>query len=254
MLDRSQLVGKSNYDPKEIAQFDKMAKEWWDPIGKFKTVLAFNEARSAFIHRQINQHFSITENEFSQLKVLDIGCGGGLLSEPLARKGAWVSGIDASSTSIEVAKAHARQSGLSISYRHMLSSDLTDEEQFDVVLNTEVIEHVPDQQQLVDECCALLKPNGLLVMATLNRTFMSYLFGIVGAEYVLRLLPVGTHSWSKFVKPQEMSSMVAENGLSLCASVGLKFQPFSKTWKESGSLSINYLMAYSRSKEKHEDL
>jgi 2-polyprenyl-6-hydroxyphenyl methylase/3-demethylubiquinone-9 3-methyltransferase len=226
-----------------------MAQEWWDPAGKFKTVLAFNDARSAFIHRQIVQHFGIAESELSQLNVLDIGCGGGLLSEPLARKGAQVSGIDASSTSIEVAKAHARQSGLSINYRHMLSSDLGKEELFDVVLNTEVIEHVPNQQQLVDECCALLKPNGVLIMATLNRTLISYLLGIVGAEYVLRLLPIGTHSWSKFVKPLEMSTMVAKHGLTPVASVGLKFKPFSKSWVESDNLSINYLMTYSKSVE-----
>lgn len=251
MLDRSQLVGKSNYDPKEIAQFDEMAQEWWNPSGKFKTVLAFNEARSAFIHRQIAQHFSVPVQDFSSLSALDIGCGGGLLSEPLAKKGAQVSGIDASSVSIEVAKAHARQSGLTIDYRHMLSSDLSNEEKFDVVLNTEVIEHVPDQQQLVDECCALLKPGGLLIMATLNRTLMSYIVGIVGAEYVLRLLPVGTHSWSKFVKPHEMSTMVAKHGLNPYASVGLKFKPLSKSWVESGSLSINYLIAYSKEKDEN---
>ncbi len=252
MLDRSELVGKPNDDPEEIARFNKMAREWWDPVGKFKTVLDFNRARSAFIQRQIANYFNISEKDFSHLAVLDIGCGGGLLSEPLARKGAQVSGIDASSTSIEVAKAHAEQSGLTIHYRHMLSSQLDRDEKYDVVLNTEVIEHVPDQQQLVDECCSRLRPGGLLIMATLNRTLASYLIGIVGAEYVLRLLPIGTHSWFKFVKPREMSSMVAKHHLSPYASVGLKFKPLSKTWVESDSLSINYLMAFS--KEKNEDL
>ena len=178
--------------------------------------------------------------------MLDIGCGGGLLSEPLAAKKAKVTGIDASGTSVAVARTHARQSSLDIEYHHMLSSELSSEEGFDVVLNTEVIEHVPDQQQLVNECCSLLKPNVLLIMATLNRTLLSYVIGIIGAEYVLRLLPIGTHSWSKFVKPDEMAAMVAKNGLTPSADVGLKFKPLSKTWVESNSLAINYLMAFSR--------
>ncbi|BDX08670.1 bifunctional 2-polyprenyl-6-hydroxyphenol methylase/3-demethylubiquinol 3-O-methyltransferase UbiG [Planctobacterium marinum] len=243
MLDKSalQYTKSANTSAEEIARFDALAEAWWDPNGQYRRVLEFNACRWHVIERQIRQHFQ--EKSLSELSALDVGCGGGLLCEPLAQLGVAVTGIDASEMSIRVAQRHAKASGLSINYRHCLSEVLVDESrQFDIVMNTEVIEHVPDQAQLIAECCALLKPGGLLVLATLNRTFKSFLFGIVGAEYVLRLLPVGTHSWKAFVKPAELQGMIAENGLTAGAISGMSFNPFTSKWRTSSDTSVNYLL------------
>jgi len=236
-----------NKQQQELTKFDALAREWWDPNGKFKHVLAFNGARLHVLRAEIMTHFSMAEGDkpLSGLRILDIGCGGGLLSEPLAALGAEVLGIDGSEMSIEVAKAHANQAGVSISYEHCLAEELLARkfEPFDVVLNTEVIEHVDDQQALIDTCCALCKPNGLLLLATLNRTFKSWLFGIVGAEYVLRLLPRGTHDWRYFVTPEDFKHMLALNRFTIRSTHGLSFNPFTKVWRSSGDIGVNYLLS-----------
>lgn len=183
MLDKSVLktVPGDNTSAQEIARFDKLAKSWWDPNGQYKRVLDFNTCRWQVIEQQIKNFAQ--DRELASMSALDVGCGGGLLCEPMAKMGLNVTGIDASEMSIGVAQQHARMSKLDVDYRHCLSADLLKEsKQFDIVLNTEVIEHVPDQQQLIKECCALLKPGGLMVLATLNRTVKSFVFGIVGAE------------------------------------------------------------------------
>lgn len=242
MLDKSVLktVAGDNTSAQEIARFDKLAKSWWDPDGQYKRVLDFNACRWQVIEQQISGFAA--GKSVQQLSALDVGCGGGLLCEPMAKMGLNVTGIDASQMSIGVAQQHARMSKLEIQYRHCLSSDLLKEgKQFDIVLNTEVIEHVPDQQQLMGECCALLKPGGLMVLATLNRTVKSFVFGIVGAEYVLRLLPIGTHSWRAFVKPSEMQLMMEQHGCRVTKNVGISYNPLTKKWRAGSDLSVNYV-------------
>ena len=250
MLDKSQL----NYLPKtprgadtntsaaEIEKFDRLAKEWWNPKGKYKRVMDFNQCRWGVIETQLKGHFG-NKIGTAQLTAVDIGSGGGLLCEPLSQIGFQVTGVDASEMSINVAKRHALQTGLDIHYRHCLSTELLEEGQtFDVVMNTEVIEHVPDQQQLINECCQLLKPGGLLVLATLNRTIKSFVFGIVGAEYVLRLLPIGTHDWKAFVKPSEIGQMLKQNHCQSTFITGVSFNPLTGNWSQSKATSVNYLM------------
>lgn len=248
MLDKSE---RSHVKPmsqaEELAKFDALAEEWWDPNGKFRHVLAFNEARVQAITRELINHFARSSKQdpypLSGLRVLDIGCGGGLVSEALARAGARVTGIDGSEYSIKVARAHAEQSQVDVSYRHLLAEDILAEgpEPYDVVLNTEVIEHVEDQQGLMDVCAQLTKPEGMLVLATLNRTPKSWLFGIVGAEYVLRLLPKGTHDWRYFVRPEEAAHMLEPHGLSVTKVTGFSFNPFTRNWRESQDTKVNYM-------------
>lgn len=249
----SVFSGDNSKREQELARFDQMAQAWWDPNGAFKHVLTFNDARLKVILRMLQQHFdtplSMTGNpDLSSLRILDIGCGGGLISEALSLHGARVTGIDGSAVSIEVAKAHARQSEVKVDYQHKLAEELITENwsPFDVILNTEVIEHVENQQGLVDTCCNLCKPHGLVVMATLNRTLKSWLFGIIGAEYVLRLLPKGTHDWRYFVRPREMTSMLAKHGFAQRSLHGLSFNPFSKQWRESQDTKVNYLLSASK--------
>ena len=247
MLDRSQLSylpgSDANTDESEIAKFNQLAEQWWDPKGKFKRVLDFNTCRWQVIERQIRNHFKQQNLTLNEMNALDIGCGGGLLCEPLAKSGVKVTGIDASEMSIKVARQHAMQSRHNIEYLHCLSHELvTQKRQFDIVLNTEVIEHVPDQQRLIRECSQLLKPGGLLILATLNRTLKSYLFGIVGAEYILRLLPIGTHSWRAFVKPEEMETMLDKCDCRSLLATGVTFNPFSGIWRETPNLAVNYLL------------
>ena len=250
MLDKSELnylpeaKANNNVSTAEIDRFDELAEQWWDPNGSYKRVLDFNHCRWTLIQQQILSHFKVTQ--LTSLNALDIGCGGGLLCEPLAGLGISVTGIDASEMSVQVASRHAQQSGLNIDYRHCLSTQLLNESsRYDIVLNTEVIEHVPDQQQLLQECCELLKPGGLLILATLNRTIKSFLFGIVGAEYVLRLLPIGTHDWRAFVKPQEIRAMLPDE-FTVSAERGVAFNPFTGNWSAKDDLSVNYLLFASK--------
>ncbi|GFD95737.1 ubiquinone biosynthesis O-methyltransferase [Alteromonas sp. KUL156] len=250
MLDKSKKTGGNNFSEDEIARFDALAESWWDPKGKYKTALAFNRARLEVIKAHIENHFRTGSSplDYSTLSMIDIGSGGGLISEPLAELGAHVTGIDASAVSVEVAKRHAEKNGVNVNYRHMLSSEAVQEgRQYDVVINAEVVEHVPNQQQLIEECASLVKPGGLLILATLNRTLKSFVIAIVGAEYVMRYLPIGTHDWRKFVKPSELTQWVGE-AFSLKHQVGMKLNPLRGEWLTTSSLAVNFIQAYSKAK------
>ncbi len=250
MLDKSKKTGGSNFSEQEIARFDALADSWWDPKGKYKTALDFNRARLNVIKAQIENHFGKGNlpPDYSALSVIDIGSGGGLISEPLAKLGAQVTGIDASAVSVEVAKRHAEKTGVKVDYQHKLSSEVVEEgRQYDVVINAEVVEHVPDQPLLIRECASLVKPGGLLILATLNRTLKSYIVAIVGAEYVMRYLPIGTHDWKKFVKPGELTSWVG-NDFTLTHQVGMRLNPLKGQWLTTSSHAVNYIQAYSRDK------
>ena len=250
MLDKSKKTGDSNFSEQEIARFDALADSWWDPEGKYKTALDFNRARLNVIKAQIENHFGQGNlpPDYSALSVIDIGSGGGLISEPLAKLGAQVTGIDASAVSVEVAKRHAQNTGVKVDYQHKLSSEVVEEgRQYDVVIHAEVVEHVPDQQQLMRECASLVKPGGLLILATLNRTLKSYVVAIVGAEYVMRYLPIGTHDWKKFVKPSELKRWIG-NEFTLKYQVGMRLNPLKGEWLTTSSLAVNYIQAYSKHK------
>ncbi|GAA0859581.1 bifunctional 2-polyprenyl-6-hydroxyphenol methylase/3-demethylubiquinol 3-O-methyltransferase UbiG [Aliiglaciecola litoralis] len=245
MLDKSEVDAPlTNLSKDEIAKFDRLADQWWDPQGKYQTALSFNAARLSFIKAQIQQHFASNSNTVS---VLDVGSGGGLISEPLAKAGYQVTGIDPSSVSVQVAKQHALRSSIEVNYIHGLASDLDPQKkQFDVVINAEVVEHVPDQQLLINQCAKLVKPGGLLILATLNRTVKSWLIAIVGAEYVMGYLPKGTHSWDKFVKPDELIAWTSEHGFCVRQSTGLSLNPLSKKWSLNQNLAVNYVLSLSR--------
>jgi 2-polyprenyl-6-hydroxyphenyl methylase/3-demethylubiquinone-9 3-methyltransferase len=248
MLDKSEKSAPLNYSQDEIARFDALAESWWDPNGQYKTALAFNFSRLAVMTDQIRDHFNRNEgkNALANLSIVDIGCGGGLISESLAALGANVTGIDASAMSIEVAKRHALHNNVSVDYKHQLSSELVAQgNQYDVVINAEVVEHVPDQAALIKECASLVKPGGMLILATLNRTIKSFIIAIVGAEYVMRYLPIGTHDWKKFVKPSELEQWVGE-GFTLTHEVGMKLNVLSSKWQTTPSLSVNYIQCFKR--------
>lgn len=236
-------------DPNEIAKFDALAQEWWNPQGKFKRVLAFNEARLTEIKAGIAQHFArdlTSDDPFHGLRVLDIGCGAGLLCEPLAKLGADVTGIDGSEVNIHVATTHSQQEGLKITYRHCLAEEIAGLDGFDVVLNTEVIEHVYDQEALADTCARLVKPGGILIMATLDRSFKSWIIAIVGAEYILRMLPRGTHDWHFFVKPEELETWLNRSGLKKFRHAGFRYNPVTKVWRVIDVPDVNYMQFYHR--------
>jgi 2-polyprenyl-6-hydroxyphenyl methylase/3-demethylubiquinone-9 3-methyltransferase len=226
-----------NISDDEIAKFDALANEWRDPNGKFANVLAFNRARLSYVKQQISAHFGP-----KKISILDVGCGAGLLTQPLAEMGHSVVGIDASGVNIEVASRHAK--GLeNLQYRHVLSQSLLQETQrFDLVLNTEVLEHVPDPTKLLQECSQLVSPHGIMILATLNRTWQSYLIGIIGAEYILRALPKGTHDWRAFVKPKEIEHTLSQKGYTLSQAVGMSFNPLSNSWRLTKSDKVNYLL------------
>lgn len=257
MLDKSELsyvANKNkqgtNVSSKEIEKFDRLADSWWDPSGQYKTALIFNEARISYFVPAICKHFGKDPNAedcLEGLSILDVGSGGGLVCEPLAKLGANVIGIDASGMSVEVAKRHAIKSGLKIDYRHMLSSELAKtNERFDIVINAEVLEHVPDQQSLVEECGSLVKQDGMAILATLNRTLKSYIIAILGAEYIMRYLPIGTHSWRKFVKPLELNQMASLAGLSQLSESGMAYNPVSKKWRLTSNMAVNYIQCYKK--------
>lgn len=231
-------------DASEIAKFSAMAAEWWDPKGKFAPLHKFNPTRLDFIKKHIEMHFERAPNAgFKGLRLLDIGCGGGLLSEPMARLGATVTGADAGEANIKTAKIHADMEGLEIEYRHITAEQLVEEgAQFDIILNMEVIEHVADIDLFLEACSALLAPGGLMFMATLNRTLKAYALAIVGAEYVLGWLPRGTHDWSKFIKPAELEHALAAAGLSVRNMTGVSYNPLSDQWRLSGDLGVNYML------------
>jgi len=235
-------------DPAEIAKFEAMAAEWWDPNGKFRPLHMMNPVRLDYITRQIAAEFGrdlTDERPFEGLRLLDIGCGGGLLSEPMARLGADVVGADAAERNIPVARVHAEQSGLTIDYRHTSAEALAAAgEQFDVVLNMEVVEHVADPQAYLTACHDLLKSGGLMLCSTINRNPKSFAMAIVGAEYIMRWLPKGTHEWSKFITPDELFKMIEIAGLRPVDRKGYVFNPISWGWSISNrDLSVNYVTA-----------
>ncbi|MGR3273025.1 bifunctional 2-polyprenyl-6-hydroxyphenol methylase/3-demethylubiquinol 3-O-methyltransferase UbiG [Thalassococcus profundi] len=235
-------------DPSEIAKFEAMAAEWWDPNGKFKPLHMLNPIRLDYITAQIAGEFDRdlgTRAPFAGLRILDIGCGGGLLCEPMARLGAEVTGADAAEGNIPVARTHAEQSGLRIDYRHTTAEALADTAaEFDVVLTMEVIEHVADPLGFLTACRRLLRPGGLHLCSTLNRNPKSFAMAIVGAEYVMRWLPRGTHEWTKFVTPEELFDMLRRAGLDPVDRKGFQFNPVTWTWRISArDLSVNYVTA-----------
>lgn len=239
---------QTTVDPAEVAKFEAMAAEWWDPNGKFKPLHLMNPCRLDYITSQIAAEFDRdqkTPNAFKGLRILDIGCGGGLLSEPMARLGADVVGADAAARNIPVAQVHARQSGLEIDYRHTTAEDLAAKgEQFDVVLNMEVVEHVADPLAYLTACQKLLKPGGLMICSTLNRNPKSFMMAIVGAEHIMRWLPKGTHDWKKFITPDELYDLIRKAGLDPVDRKGMVFNPISWSWSiSSRDLSVNYVTA-----------
>ncbi len=242
------MQSQSTVDPAEIAKFEAMAAEWWNPAGKFKPLHMLNPCRLDYITRQIAAEFDrdlSAQAPFAGLRILDIGCGGGLLCEPMARLGAEVVGADAAARNIPVARLHAEQSGLAIDYRHTTAEALAEAgERFDVVLNMEVIEHVADPAAYLAACHALTRPGGLMICSTLNRNAKSYLMAIIGAEHVMRWLPKGTHEWSKFITPDELYALLRGAGFEPVDRKGMVFNPLGWSWHLSArDLSVNYVTA-----------
>ena len=230
----------------EIQKFSKLADEWWDVNGKFKPLHMFNPIRIEYISDIIKKYFKIEKekNKFLEgLNILDIGCGGGLISEPFARLGANITGIDASEKNINIAKLHSEKSGLKINYMNISPENLNVHEKFDVILNLEIVEHVDNVDLYIKSCYKLLKKKGLMFTATLNRTFTSYIKAIVGAEYILRWLPVGTHDWNKFIKPEELEKLLFNEKFSTVDIKGLNFNPIFNKWKKSNDVSVNYIIS-----------
>ena len=236
----------STVNKKEIEKFSKMAAEWWDPKGKFKPLHKFNPIRIKYIRDNIVSNFELngTSKPLKKIDILDIGCGGGLLSEPMNRLGANVTGIDASTNNIKIAKLHAKKNKLNINYICTSPEKLKIKKKFDVILNMEIVEHVEDIDFFLASCSKLLKKNGLMFVATINKTLKSYIFAIVGAEYVLRWLPIGTHEWEKFVKPEELQEIQKKNKLVLNKLDGMQFNMIKDEWRISKDTSVNYITKF----------
>ena len=236
----------TSVNKKEIDKFSKMANEWWDPEGKFKPLHKFNPTRIKYIKENIINNFKLKNKSkpLSGIKILDIGCGGGLLSEPMTRMGANVTGIDASDKNIKIAKLHSKKNKLKINYLCSSPEKLKITKKFDVILNMEIVEHVEDIDFFLKSCSKLLKKNGLMFVATINKTLKSYIFAIVGAEYVLRWLPIGTHEWEKFVKPEDLKKILMKYDLSLNKLEGMNFNIIKDEWSISRDLSVNYIAKF----------
>ena len=230
----------------EIEKFSNMADEWWDPYGKFKPLHKFNPIRIKYIKENIIRQFKIKNKNkpLSGINILDIGCGGGLLSEPMCRLGANVTGIDASTKNVKISKLHAKKDNLKINYICSSPEKLKISKKFDVILNMEIVEHVEDISFFLKSCSKLLNKNGLMFVATINKTLKSYVFAIVGAEYVLRWLPIGTHDWEKFVKPEELKEILSKNNLFLKKLDGMHFNIIKDEWSITNDLSINYIAKF----------
>ena len=236
----------NSINKKEIEKFSQIATEWWNPNGKFKPLHKFNPIRIKYIKENIINDFKLKNKTkpLDKINILDIGCGGGLLSEPMQRLGASVTGIDASIKNIKVAKLHAKKNKLKINYLCSSPEKLKINKKFDVILNMEIVEHVEDVQFFLKSCSSLLKKNGLMFVATINKTLKSYMFAIVGAEYVLRWLPIGTHDWEKFVKPNDLKNILKNNNLVLNKLDGMHFNIIKDEWNISKDTSVNYIAKF----------
>ena len=236
----------TSVNKKEIDKFSKMANEWWDPEGKFKPLHKFNPTRIKYIKENIINNFKLKNKlrPLSGINILDIVCGGGLLTEPISRMGANVTGIDASDKNIKIAKLHSKKNKLKINYLCSSPEKLKITKKFDVILNMEIVEHVEDIDFFLKSCSKLLKKNGLMFVATINKTLKSYIFAIVGAEYVLRWLPIGTHEWEKFVKPEDLKKILMKYDLSLNKLEGMNFNIIKDEWSISRDLSVNYIAKF----------
>ena len=234
-------------DKIEIEKFSKLAKDWWNPNSEFKPLHLFNPARISFIKNKLISHFGLNSNSekpLKGLKILDIGCGGGLLCEPLTRLGATMTGIDASNDNIEVAKLHSKEMSLNIKYIRCSPENLNFKNEFDSILNMEVVEHVLNVNLFIQNCSKLIKKNGIMFVATINKNLKSYMFAILGAEYILRWLPIGTHDWDKFLTPQDLEIIANKNDFRTGEMVGMKFNFFSKKWYKSKDASVNYISTF----------
>ena len=238
----------STINKEEIEKFSKMASQWWDPNGKFKPLHKFNPIRIGYIKNSIIKHFKLKDstNPLKKINILDIGCGGGLLSEPMYKLGANVVGIDASKKNIEIAKFHAKKNNLKINYICSSPEVFKAKKKFDVILNMEIVEHVDDINFFMKKSSELLKKNGLMFVATLNKTLKSYAFAIIGAEYILRWLPIGTHNWEKFVKPEDLIKISEKNNLKIKNVDGLKYDILNDRWKLSSDKSVNYIARFKK--------
>ena len=238
----------STINKKEIDKFSKIAEDWWNPEGKFKPLHQFNPERIKYIRDNTVKHFKLTDKDkpFKNLNILDIGCGGGLLSEPMSRLGGNVTGIDASEKNIISAKIHAKQNNLNINYFCNSPENFKSNKKFDLVLNMEIVEHVEDVNFFIKKSSELLKKNGLMFVATLNRTLKSYIFAIIGAEYILRWLPIGTHEWNKFLTPEELTNFGRKNSLLVEKIDGMVFNPLSNRWNVSQDCAVNYIIKFKK--------
>ena len=243
-------MSDASVDPAEVAKFSAIAAEWWDPAGKFAPLHKFNPVRLEFIRKEAASHFGRDQRAlrpFERLSLLDIGCGGGLLAEPMTRLGFAVTGADASEKNIGTARAHAAQSGLAIDYRATTAEALAAEgASFDVVLNMEVVEHVADVSAYLAACTGLVKPGGITFVATMNKTLKSLALAKIGAEYVLGWLPRGTHDWNRFIPPTELKASLEETGLSILKTQGVSFDPLAWDWKLSSDVDVNYMVVAKR--------
>jgi len=234
----------------EIEKFSKLAKDWWNPTGKFRPLHEFNPARIEFIKEKLISYFNLNQNSkkpLKKLRILDIGCGGGLLCEPLNNLGAEMTGIDASHDNIKVARLHSKEMNLNIKYIHSSPENLNLKKKFDVILNMEIVEHVEDVNLFIRACSKLIKKNGIMFVATINKNLKSYVFAILGAEYILKWLPIGTHSWDKFLTPQDLEIITSKNDFLADEVVGMKFNIITKKWFKSDDASVNYISTFVKS-------
>ena len=231
----------------EVEKFSKLASDWWNPNGKFKPLHLFNPARIKFIKEKLIFYFGLnskTQEPLKKMNILDIGCGGGLLCEPLKRLGAIVTGIDPSKNNVEVAKLHAKEMNLDINYINCSPENFKLEDKFNVILNMEVVEHVSNVDLFIQNCSKLIEKKGIMFVATINKNLKSYLYAILGAEYILRWLPIGTHNWEKFLTPQELEIITIKNSFTTDEMVGMKFNLLSKKWSKSTDASVNYISTF----------
>ena len=231
----------------EVEKFSKLAEDWWNPNGKFKPLHLFNPTRINFIKEKLINHYkrdAEKQKPLEKINILDIGCGGGLLCEPLKRLGANVTGIDASINNIKTAKLHAKEMELDINYIHCAPEKLKSTTKYDVILNMEIVEHVTNVDLFINSCSKLIKKNGIMFVATINKNLKSYIFAILGAEYILRWLPIGTHEWEKFLTPQELEIISNKYNFVIDELIGIKFNLLSKKWFKSKDSSVNYISTF----------